>query len=423
MLKYTFFFIIIFIVGDNMNPRIPNIEMDNLNTIVTNKNEIINFIRTENNKNEIEQYIKHKMNVIEKHPNAKVQDVIDIIEECNKRINHLKGLDKLPEVVENTKKETNNLNNIEVIYTPYYINDKNKEGFRHDTTYIKIKDEIYEVRNVDRILSFLGNKDILKNLSEFEIIKFIKEYSGLIKTNNLDRINGKITTEEIEEEIKQESDSKIREALNSHKNDVIKEREKLEEYIGKNNPSATVKYGVNSNEERIYTVGEELIKFVGSNREMQILSELDIETMNREFENKQGYDNNIDNSNRFKTINDFSDEIIENEIDTIVEKMYNEEELTNEEIEMLRLFLELYIDNPEQVSYIYTQEVNKWFENNYGRQNDLPTVELQELYEKIRVYRLNKTKNLDNRAFITTFAILETSLVMGLIYMLMRLFN
>jgi len=156
---------------------------------------------------------------------------------------------------------------------------------------------------------------------------------------------------------------------------------------------------------------------------MQILSELDIETMNREFENKQGYDNNIDNSNRFKTINDFSDEIIENEIDTIVEKMYNEEELTNEEIEMLRLFLELYIDNPEQVSYIYTQEVNKWFENNYGRQNDLPTVELQELYEKIRVYRLNKTKNLDNRAFITTFAILETSLVMGLIYMLMRLFN
>jgi len=406
-----------------MNPRIPNIEMDNLNTIVTNKNEIINFIRTENNKNEIEQYIKHKMNVIEKHPNAKVQDVIDIIEECNKRINHLKGLDKLPEVVENTKKETNNLNNIEVIYTPYYINDKNKEGFRHDTTYIKIKDEIYEVRNVDRILSFLGNKDILKNLSEFEIIKFIKEYSGLIKTNNLDRINGKITTEEIEEEIKQESDSKIREALNSHKNDVIKEREKLEEYIGKNNPSATVKYGVNSNEERIYTVGEELIKFVGSNREMQILSELDIETMNREFENKQGYDNNIDNSNRFKTINDFSDEIIENEIDTIVEKMYNEEELTNEEIEMLRLFLELYIDNPEQVSYIYTQEVNKWFENNYGRQNDLPTVELQELYEKIRVYRLNKTKNLDNRAFITTFAILETSLVMGLIYMLMRLFN
>jgi len=406
-----------------MNPRIQNIEMDNLNTIVTNKNEIINFIRTENNKNEIEQYIKHKMNVIEKHPNAKVQDVIDIIEECNKRINHLKGLDKLPEVVENTKKETNNLNNIEVIYTPYYINDKNKEGFRHDTTYIKIKDEIYEVRNVDRILSFLGNKDILKNLSEFEIIKFIKEYSGLIKTNNLDRINGKITTEEIEEEIKQESDSKIREALNSHKNDVIKEREKLEEYIGKNNPSATVKYGVNSNEERIYTVGEELIKFVGSNREMQILSELDIETMNREFENKQGYDNNIDNSNRFKTINDFSDEIIENEIDTIVEKMYNEEELTNEEIEMLRLFLELYIDNPEQVSYIYTQEVNKWFENNYGRQNDLPTVELQELYEKIRVYRLNKTKNLDNRAFITTFAILETSLVMGLIYMLMRLFN
>jgi len=406
-----------------MNKIKEKIKIENLNKIITNKNEIINFIRTENNKNEIEQYIKHKMNVIEKHPNAKVQDVIDIIEECNKRINHLKELDKLPEVVENTKKETNNLNNIEVIYTPYYINDKNKEGFRHDTTYIKIKDEIYEVRNVDRILSFLGNKDILKNLSEFEIIKFIKEYSGLIKTNNLDRINGKITTEEIEEEIKQESDSKIREALNSHKNDVIKEREKLEEYIGKNNPSATVKYGVNSNEERIYTVGEELIKFVGSNREMQILSELDIETMNREFENKQGYDNNIDNSNRFKTINDFSDEIIENEIDTIVEKMYNEEELTNEEIEMLRLFLELYIDNPEQVSYIYTQEVNKWFENNYGRQNDLPTVELQELYEKIRVYRLNKTKNLDNRAFITTFAILETSLVMGLIYMLMRLFN
>lgn len=403
-----------------MYNEIPNIALNGYGVI--NKYEIINFVKKENNIDKIEQYVKHKKLILDQNPSYKTQEIIDILEESNYRINQLKGLDKLKEVVEETKKETHNLNNIEVIYTPYFINDKNKEGFRHDVTYIKIKDELYEVRNVNRVLAFLGNKEILKDMSEYEIKRFIQENSDLIKTNYIENDN-RTKSEQVEEEIKRESDLHIRNALLAHKDDVVKEREKLDEYIDKNMPGARVIYGVNSNEERIYTVGDKLIKFEGKNRDLQIINELDVETMRRDFESKQGYDQEID-TNKFDDVNYFTDEIIENNVDNIVEKLYNEEKLTTEELAMLISFLKHYTDNPENVSALYKETVDKWF-NNTSTGNELGKMskELQEIYEKIRKYRIGKVPTYEFNGFIKTFIILESVLVLGLIIALVLLFK
>lgn len=405
--------------------KIPNIVPDKYYSKVINKDKIINFLKSESNITKIENYVKHNALILKNYPTLKIKDVIDIMEYSNYRINQLKGLDKVNEVFETVKKETPNLSNIEVIYTPYFINDKNKEGFRHDTTYIKIKDELYEVRNVDRILSFLGNKEIIRELSEYEITKFIKEHSNLIKTNYLDYQKNEITSEQVEEEIKRESDENIRKALMTHKDDVVKEREKLEEYINKNASGSIVTYGVNSNEERIYTVKDKLIKFEGLDRKLQILTSREIENMTMgNFENKDGYQKESD-KDEYSNINDFIN--LEDNLSKIVENLFNGENLTNEEIVMLTNFIKLYIENKEQGNEI-TPELEsigeKWYENTSIDKN-FPTEELSELYERIRIYRKGKVKTyeLDNAAFISVFAILETSLVIGLIISLILLFK
>ena len=406
-----------------MYNKIPRMYLENYK--VTNKEFIIKSLNKESNINNIENYIKQYALYINSHPEYKTQDVIELLEYSNYRINQLKGLDKVNEVFENVKKATPNLSNIEVIYTPYFINDKNKEGFRHDTTYIKIKDELYEVRNVDRILSFLGNKEIIRELSEYEITKFIKEHSNLIKTNYLDYQKNEITSEQVEEEIKRESDENIRRALMTHKDDVVKEREKLEEYINKNASGSIVTYGVNSNEERIYTVKDKLIKFEGLDRKLQILTSREIENMTMgNFENKDGYQKESD-KDEYSNINDFIN--LEDNLSKIVENLFNGENLTNEEIDMLTNFIKLYIENKEQSIDIPLELESigeKWYENTSIDKN-FPTEELSELYERIRIYRKGKVKTyeLDNAAFISVFAILETSLVIGLIVSLIWLFK
>lgn len=407
--------------------KIPTIILNNQYTNVINRERILEYLKLESDISKIEKYVEHNALVLKNNPHLKIKDVVDIMEYSNYRINKLKGNDKVVDVFNETKKEVNNLSNIEIIYTPYFMNDKNKNGFRYDVTYVKIKDELYELRNVEKVMNFIGNKEIIKDLSEYEVVKFIKENSDLIKTNNLDN-KGEITTELVEEEIEKESDKKIRDALLAHKNDVVKEREKLQEYINNNMPDVIIKYGVNSNEERIYTVGDKMIKFEGPDRVLQILSQEEIDKlMTGKFEKKEGYQKEIEN-NEYNEITDFlgKEEILYE----IVEKLYREEELTNEEIILLTSFLTLYIDSKEQnieVDENLDYVAEKWFENT-SVDRKYPNEELEKIYERIRKYRKNKVKiyemeELNNKAFISLFAVLESTLILGLIAALIMLFK
>lgn len=410
-----------------MHEKIPTIVPDRYLTHVINKEKIIKFLSTESNKDKIEQYIKRNELILKNNPRCRIDDVYEILSYSNYRLNKLNGLDKISEVFEETKKEVNNLSNIEVIYTPANINDKNNEGFRHDVTYIKIKDELYEVREVEKVISFIGNKEFIKSLSEYEIIKFIKEKSDLIKTNILEDKQKELTTEEVEEEIKKESDKHIVDSLMHHKDDVVKERQKLKEYINKNMPSAIIHYGVNSCEERIYFVNDKIIKFEGKDRELQILTSLEVEKMkNGNFENKQGYNHDL-NKDEYKKLEDF--ELKKDLLESLVEKLYNENNLTEEELDFLINFLELWIEKAENGLEIREELnviVDKWFENS-SIDHNFPVSKMSDVYERIRMYRKNKVKtyepDLGNAAFISTFAILEASLVIGLIVALIALFK
>jgi len=410
--------------------KIPMIIPNEQGNKVVNKEKIMKFLENETNGQKIEQYIEHNARVLKNHPQYKIDDVIEIMEYSNYKVNKIKGIDRVTAIVNETKKEVSNLNNVEVIYCPYYMNDKNKNGFRYDVTYIKIKDELYEVRDVNKVVSFLGNKEIIKNLKEEDIIKFIKEYSSLIKKNYLNYEQGTITLEKVEKEINNESDMRIRDALLAHKDDVVKEREKLLEYLNQNNLSLIVKYGINSNEERIYFVGDKIIRFVDKERRMQILDSKEMPALKHgEFEKQDGYQNNYD-VNEYKELSDFI--VKEQMLENIIEKLYNEEQLTDEELNMLTSFLELYMDAKEnniEVNEKFDSIVAKWYENS-SIDEKFPNKKFEELYERTKAYRKDRIKtykpdkfDINNAAFISTFALLEGSLLIGLITALIMLFK
>ena len=60
-------------------------------------------------------------------------------------------------------------------------------------------------------------------------------------------------------------------------NVILKERVEIDKYVRTNMPDVKIEYGLNSNGERIYTVGDKIIKFEGPERNMQILEHDKIE--------------------------------------------------------------------------------------------------------------------------------------------------
>ena len=122
----------------------------------------------------------------------------------------------------------------------------------------------------------------------------------------------------------------------------------------------------------------------------------------------------------------------ENVLVSIIDKSYRDEELTNQELNMLTRFLELYIDAKENNIEVHEEFdfiMEKWYENSSIDQK-FPNEKMSEIYERIRIYRKNRVKiyepdinDLGNGAFISTFAILESGLVIGLITALIMLFK
>ena len=147
------------------------------------------------------------------------------------------------------------------------------------------------------------------------------------------------------------------------------------------------------------------------------------------FETTRGYDKELI-VRKYEIIDEFLDE--EQRLEECVTKLYNEEQLTTEEMALLINFLDIYITNLEnQIDVPSNLQIiaDKWYENSsVNNEISKQPQELQEIFEKVRLYRKNRVKmyeptELNDAAFITTFALLESSLVIGLIVALISLFK
>jgi len=451
VLKYTFFFIIIFIVGENMKiPFEMRIKLNEKQNEILNLNEILNYIDNVDDKYLLEYYI----NAISNEPVLNKEIIKVILDKANERLNNLKGLNTLEELFKVAEEKTDKLNNISIIDTEKEKNDK-INGFRKDVTYIKFNDtnEIFEVNNVDKVKTFLSNKEILDTLSENEIRRYLIENSNKIDLKEVDmRKSDELTSDEIKEEIRNINDPYLRDMFMKEQNIILKERVEINDYIKTNMPDARIEYGLNSNGERIYNVGDKIIKFEGKQRNMQILS------------GKERDENQInhDSFHKYKTGNETDTEMLNEEIrniydydgkeellDTLIEAIFNNMGISEEQIKYLTEFLDMCVSNQEMGNinpgnlqeifdkyYEYAKTdssvINDEIKEIFNRYDVLINKVDENEYEKdytvehTKVLRFVPNKNdnltgLDKAAFVSVAIILEATLVGTLLIALISL--
>lgn len=426
------------------------IKLDDHQNEILNTNEILEYIEKVDDKYLLEYYI----NAISNEPVLNKDMIKVILDKANERLNNLKGVNTIQELFNVAEEKTDKLSNISIIDTEKEMNDK-INGFRKDVTYIKFNDtnEIYEVINVDKVKAFLNNKEILDTLSENEIHKYLKENSNKIDLKEIDmRKSDELNSDEIKEEIRNINDPYLREMFMKEQNIILKERVEINKYIKTNMPEARIEYGLNSNGERIYSVGDKIIKFEGKERNMQILSGREAEKNKISTESFQNYKkgNETDTemlNEEFNNIYDYDGK--EELLDTLIEAIFNNMGITEEQIEFLTNFLDMCVSNVEmgninpanlqevfdkyyeyakldssvvndniyKIFERYDKVLNKTDENNYEKDYSVENTKVLKFIPN----KHDDMRALDKAAFVSVAVVLEATLVGTLIIALISL--
>jgi len=419
----------------------PELTMDlgNYQTSVLNKTDIIKELKTYKNADFLQYYVDAINLFVERDPKLDIEDVREIKNVANKQINRLRGIDEVVEQFVEVKKETTKFDNISMVCFPKEINERTIEDVRKDVYYIKIningKNELYELSNPDKIMDLIGNIEFMKNISEQELISKLtsNEVSTKLETSDLDMKNDRaVTPQYIKEEVNKIYDTRVRRTFETKIDDVIKERLDLNEYVKKNMPESSIEYALNSNGERIYMVKDKIIKY-DDDMNMYFLSENGDKVLtNESFERYNSSFNSVED-----VLKEYKEtpELLRGKIYLLFEG----HSITNEELESIIRFFEICITNEEKgISNDELQDIfNEYYE--YAKENNIyPDERLRVIFErkdKLNKSLENDTKELENvyvkkkvlennyKGFVTTFIVLESSLVLGLIVSLIMLFK
>lgn len=333
------------------------VKLDNHQNHIVNKEEIINEINNINDLTTIDAVKKYYYKKYEVADNLVKRELTEIANKLNERIAQIKsGEINLQESFNKAKEENSNLKNINMIKTRKEDNDK-LNGMKRAVTYIQIevngKNELYEVTNENAVNAFLNNLDLIKNMSESQIIDKLKEHSVKRDTTTIDtRRNSSLNSDTIKNEISRINDPYVRNAFLEAENLVLQERVEIKKYVDREMPGAQITYGLNSFGERIYMVEDKMIKFEGEDRTLKVLTKDEDSKSNVSNANfdrtKKGGGNmgNIDLSN-FNTLEDFKDSV--SYLNYIIESISLDMGITNTQINFLTAFIEKCVEREEMM--------------------------------------------------------------------------
>ena len=333
------------------------VKLDNHQNHIVNKEEIISEINNINDLSTIDAVKKYYYKKYEVADNLVKRELTEIANKLNERIAQIKsGEINLQESFNKAKEENSNLKNINMIKTRKEDNDK-LNGMKRAVTYIQIelngKNELYEVTNENAVNAFLNNLDLIKNMSESQIIDKLKEHSVKRDTTTIDtRRNSSLNSDTIKNEISRINDPYVRNAFLEAENLVLQERVEIKKYVDREMPGAQITYGLNSFGERIYMVEDKMIKFEGEDRTLKVLtkdedSKSNVSNANFDRTMKGGGNmGNIDLSN-FNTLEDFKDSV--SYLNYIIESISLDMGITNTQINFLTAFIEKCVEREEMM--------------------------------------------------------------------------
>lgn len=364
-----------------------NYDKERINNIRKNKQVIIDYYSKTNNINELEDFL-HTIN----NWDLNSSELEEIKQKANERLNILKNQNNIKEIFDKAKELNSNISNFVIVETDKNINNKDYNGFRNDVSYLKYinngENKLYEINYeyIENIRNILLNENN-KNLSSNEIYNLLEPYLKELKQVDID-YNNSLDNDKIKEETDNILDDKIREHYTNNIDAVLRERKIINEYINKNGlENEKLVYSLNSRGERIYYLGEKLIKF-NDNNEMFILDN-NSDTFVKDNGNKveentfDKYSNNNEDVKKIpENLYEYDESYYINLLNSIFDKINMSISLNEYENELLIMFLKMCIIFKEEEIPLNLFEIYEKFKNSIKDYKELYTDEIIEIFNK-----------------------------------------
>lgn len=338
-----------------------------MNTKETNNTELLMNFYNQNKKDLIDFYNKtNDLEILESTLNNINNSIIeyDAIKELKNiiknRIYELKSKN-IENVIDEIKQNNSNLKNFNIVETSKDINNKDFYGFRNNATYLKVNDEdntkLYEIENnnIDQVKEIL-EKENNNNLQTKDLLEKLKPFLNELEQIEMD-YKTNLYKDTLIEELNNINEMDVKQVFLRDINEVLKERIKINYYMNDNSLlNERLNYSLNSNGERIYYVGNEIIKF-DNEKNMRILNEnnkfVENEKRNELEENEFNIHTKSESNEQTEIISipnnleGLNTEFYINAIKYSFDKIYSKESLNNYEEKLVEVFLALCSNSNE----------------------------------------------------------------------------
>ena len=393
-----------------------NYDKNRIDFIRKNKDTIISHYKKTNNLVEINDLLNNLSNT--DLISSDLDEIRIVVEKRKKELEQK----SLKDVVDDAIKVNPNISNLSVIITPRDINDKDYYGFKSDILYLRAningKYIMYEINSQfsNEIKSILEDQKNSK-LSVEELLQKLNSYLTPLKTRNMD-LEDNLDIETIKKEVNDIEDNVVKNVFLNNINDVLEERKKLNNYIKEYDlVGELLRYSLNSKGERLYYVGNTIIKFVDSNRNLFVLDTKsdtfnDINAKKDDFNNNSDFNQSIPNS-LYEMNNDYYIKLNSNSFD----KIYNNLPLTNIEDEIIFIFLNLCVNSKEEnipvnLFQIYDNYYKYLYEYGYYYNDKIENMFKDKItIEKNREKELKNEKNLTLKKDDRNFGFVDITLI------------
>lgn len=340
-----------------------------MNTKETNNTELLMNFYNQNKKDLINFYNKtNDLEILESTLNNINNSIIeyDVIKELKNiiknRIYELKSKN-IENVIDEIKQNNSNLKNFNIVETSKDINNKDFYGFRNNATYLKVTDEdntkLYEIENnnIDQVKEILENENNNNNnLQTKDLLEKLKPFLSELEQIEMD-YKTNLDKDTLIEELNNINGMDVKQVFLRDINEVLKERIKINYYMNDNSLlNERLNYSLNSNGERIYYVGNEIIKF-DNEKNMRILNEnnkfVENEKRNELEESKFNIHTKSESKEQTEIISipnnleRLNTEFYINAIKYSFDKIYSKENLNNYEEKLVEVFLALCSNSNE----------------------------------------------------------------------------
>lgn len=411
---------------------------DNLriNFLRKNKDTIINYYNKTNSLDELNGVLNNLNNT-----SLNIKEIEEIKIAIVNRMNEL-NVKSLKDVLEEAKNKNSNIKDINIVETRKEINNKDYYGFRNNINYLRVykdgENKLFEIPNnyVDKVKEIL---ELNQNITIKDLLEKIKPYIEELNIVEMD-YKTNLDKEVVTREINNIQDAKTKQQFLDNIASVLKERIEINKYISeKGLEKETLRYSINSSGERIYYVGDNIIKFLDNETNMYVLTPPNndfVSSNKKEQEEKEFEKETKDKENEEEKINEIPNSLDElntefyiNAINFVMDKIYKSESLDKYEEKLIEIFLHLCVNTKEDDIPINLYEIyNTYFEYLYNY-NDYYNDNIRNMFQnKIEFMKEEKKKKSNEKQLILEnndkfgFADITLIVCLGIVVIIIILF-